>query len=154
MDDLLKQFLSDGESLMENVPLDFFDNYSGDNGGRPNGIHIVWFIEWARAKGLLASNFNNAIDDYSKAPGHSAKSFRDFCADYTQGALKPEHFSERAKAFARSYYTTGWDYRYLEDLEEQFPDLDSFDNLVDKPENFEAVNKIISQRFSEFESKA
>ena len=154
MDDLLKQFLSDGEKLMENVPLDFFENYGGEDESSSNAIHIVWFIGWARATGHLAADFNAAIDGYLKSGAQGGKSLRDFCAEYTQGSLKPEHFSEDAKAFARSYYTTGWDHRYLLDLEALFPAVDSFDQLVDKTENYEAASKIIAKRFAEFQASA
>jgi len=152
MDDLLKQFLSDGEKLMENVPLDFFENYGGEDGSQPNGIHIVWFIGWARASGHLASDFNAAINDYLKSGAQGDKSLRDFCAEYTQGSLKPEHFSENARAFARSYYTTGWEHRYLLDLEALFPSVECFNRLVGVPENYEAVSRIISKRFAEFKA--
>jgi len=154
MDDLLKQFLSDGEKLMENVPLDFFENYGGQDGSQPNGIHIVWFIGWARTSGHLAPDFNAAIDDFVKSGAQGRQSLRDFCAEYTQGSLKPEHFSENAKAFARSYYTTGWDHRYLLDLEALFPAVESFDQLVDKAENYEAASNIIAKRFAEFQASA
>lgn len=150
MDDLLKQFLADGEKLMENVPLDFFENYTSEETKAPNGIHIVWFIAWCRANDLLSPEFAGAIADYLKSPERATLSFRDFCDQYTGGSLKPEHLSDRGAEFAKKYYGTGWTHRYLLDLEALFPAVESFDQLVDRPENLEAVNRVLSQRWAEF----
>lgn len=151
MDDLLKQFLLDGEKLMENVPLDFFANYQTSEAEKSNGIHIVWFIEWARENKLLSADFRTAIDNFVTSNTGETKSLRDFCDEYTHGSLKPEQFSEDGKAFARAYYTTGWEHRYLIDLEKLFPGIDSFAELVDTPENYKSVSKIIGERFAEFQ---
>ncbi len=148
MDKLLEQFLLDGVALMENVPLAFFGNHGGES--QLNHVHIVWFIAWARATGHLAQNFNVAIDDYLKSGAQGGESLLDFCAEYTQGSLKPEHFSEDASAFARSYWTTGWDLRYLLDLGVLFPAVESFDQLADQAANYQAVSEIIAKRFAEF----
>jgi len=150
MDDLLKQFLADGEKLMENAPLDFFYNDALEDKHEPNGIHIVWFIAWCRASDLLSSDFRTAFDMYTASESQSEISILDFCKKYTEGSLKPEHLSPRGASFARKYYGTGWTHRYLEDLEALFPDAESFDQLVDRPENYEAISRIISQRLVEF----
>lgn len=44
MDDLLKQFLAEGEKLMENRPLDFFESYMSPETQTASGVPIVWFI--------------------------------------------------------------------------------------------------------------
>lgn len=150
MDDLLKQFLADGEKLMGNTPLDFFANYSGPDKHAQNGIHIVWFIAWCRGKNLLSGSFREALDKYLKSDARNTTSLRDFCDRYTEGSLKPEHLSKQGTQFARKYYGTGWSHTYFQDLEALFPDVESFDQLADKPENFEATGVVLSKRLAEF----
>lgn len=107
MDDLLKQFLAEGEKLMVNAPLDFFANYSAPDTHAQNGIHIVWFIAWCHGKKLLSESFREAVDKYLKSDARNTTSFRDFCARHTEGSLRPEHLSEQGAQFARKYYGTG-----------------------------------------------
>ena len=150
MDDLLKQFLAEGEQLMENAPLDFFANYSAPDTNAQNGIHIVWFIAWCHGKKLLSESFREAVDKYLKSDAHNTTSFRDFCDRHTEGSLRPEHLSEQGAQFARKYYGTGWSHTYFQDLEALFPDVESFDQLADKPENSEATGAVLSKRLAEF----
>ncbi|WP_434713686.1 hypothetical protein NMA58_25565 (plasmid) [Rhizobium sp. YTUHZ045] len=150
MDDLLTQFLAEGEELMENRPLDFFESYMSPETQTASGVPIVWFVAWCRANDLLSDSFREAIENFPKSDVRNTMAFRDFCDRYTEGSLKPEHLSERGAQFARKYYGTGWSHTYFEDLEALFPDVESFDQLADKPENYEAVSRVLSKRLAEF----
>ncbi|HGW5375628.1 TPA: hypothetical protein ACNIJL_004658 [Pseudomonas aeruginosa] len=149
MKDILKDFLEQGETLFESMPIDFFpDPLESKNS---DGILPVLYTHWALLRGLLRIESEELREVLEKNDNFLEKlgAVRKILGN----ELLPRHFSKDGFAFTRKYYNPGWKHLYFSDFGNAFPEYEKFEDIPDTYENCCKVVDFLDQRFSEWKSE-
>jgi hypothetical protein len=120
---------------------DFPDDAPEENGA----THIGMFLTWAIRKGLFASP--DAPPEAVEAVRTGKVSGREFVLEQYYGQLLSEFFTPAGAAFATQHYEP-----YLADFGRELGKGLKSEYLVeDSRENYEAIAKILDQRWEEFQ---
>ncbi|HCF2456949.1 TPA: hypothetical protein NIA41_000505 [Pseudomonas aeruginosa] len=149
MKGILKDFLEQGETLFESMPIDFFPDPSESKNS--DGILPVLYTHWALLRGLLCIESEELREALKK--NDNLKEKLTTVRKALGNELLPSHFSKEGFAFTRKYYNPGWKYLYFSDFGDAFPDYEKFEQIPDSRENFLRVANFLDQRFSEWKSE-
>lgn len=150
MDDILKQFLNEGAELLNIAPYAFFNYRDFAENKNLNGIHILWFLIWSNENAGCSKDLTNKIEALKPVDFEQTRNAIEMAQQITDSSLKPEHLIEPILSFANQYFRTGWKYSYLSDLEELFPDVESFSQLPPNMAAYIKVRTLLDSRLKEF----
>jgi hypothetical protein len=150
MEDILKQFLREGEILLNSAPYAFFDLNDLCENNNANGIHIVWFLMWSNEHSGCSKNIQEKLGELNPVNFDKTRNSIEIAQKITENSLKPEHLVEPILSFANRYFRTGWKHSYLSDLEELFPDTESFSHLPPNISAYTKVRTLLDSRLKEF----
>lgn len=141
MQDILREFLEEGQRMFQVVPFDFFPNPEEMDGN--NGILPLFYTRWAASESLLLRSEEIALN---------LDGVTDFCGKIVAvrnllgEQLLPAHFSRVGNSFAQSYYRPGWGHCYLRDFGDAFPEIKRFEDVPDTPGNLARISAVLTSR--------
>ncbi|NWL77110.1 hypothetical protein DM872_09620 [Pseudomonas taiwanensis] len=147
MDEILKDFLIEGEKILQVQPFDFFPDPSEAEGN--DGILALYFVIWSASRHILM-NGGDVLQAAQVSSDFSGKmrAIRDLLGE----TLLPSIYTEIGNKFTQQYYRPGGKHFYLADFAATFPDCERFEDVPDSEVNYKVIVSILDERFNEWKS--